>query len=285
VSGGPYVTIATVGSTATSYADSGLTNGTTYYYVVAGSNAAGTSPNSAEAAATPLAPPTFASSATATPNPVHQGASTTITAKVNDVTNVLTNGNVQVMILDPTGATALTQNFTAQSFTTGQSRSYQVTLTPALAGNYTVEVGVFSSTWQLLNWNSSAVTIKVVSSLTFQSSAVASPSTFTPGAATKIKVSVSDTGTSTLTNAIVELQIFNHAGTAVMTTFWSGQSFAAGKTLTFSYVWTAPASLPAGRYSVDIGVFDSTWSHNYYWNGAAASITISSPQAPADLQD
>ena len=75
-SGGPYATVGTVGSSPTSFTDSGLTNGTTYYYVVTGTNSAGTSPNSAELPATPVVPPTFTSSATATPNPVNQGVST-----------------------------------------------------------------------------------------------------------------------------------------------------------------------------------------------------------------
>jgi cellulose 1,4-beta-cellobiosidase len=53
VSGGPYSTIATVAST--SWTNTGLTNGTTYYYVVAGANAAGNGPNSGEASAMPFA--------------------------------------------------------------------------------------------------------------------------------------------------------------------------------------------------------------------------------------
>jgi cellulose 1,4-beta-cellobiosidase len=65
VSGGPYATIATVASTL--WANTGLTDGTTYYYVVAASNSAGTSPNSAEVAATttalPAAPTGVAASA------------------------------------------------------------------------------------------------------------------------------------------------------------------------------------------------------------------------------
>ncbi len=280
-SGGPYVTAGTVGSAPTSFTDSGLINGTTYYYVVTGTNSAGTSPNSSQVAATPLVPPTFASSATAAPNPATQGVSTTISASVKDTANTLTNGIVQITILDPNGATALTQSFTGQSFTSGQTRPYSVNLTPSLAGTYTVEIGVFSATNQSWNWNASAGTITVNSNLTFSSSATPTPSTFAPGASTSIAVSVTDTGIGALSNSIVELQVFNPSGTAVMTTYWTGQNFTAGQTLQFSYTWSSPTSLPTGTYSVDIGVFNSTWGTNYYWNGSAGSITISSIKAPS----
>ncbi|CAM4225327.1 glycoside hydrolase family 6 protein [Paenibacillus macerans] len=51
-SGGPYTTVA-AGVTATSYTNTGLANGTTYYYVVSAVNSAGESANSAQVAATP----------------------------------------------------------------------------------------------------------------------------------------------------------------------------------------------------------------------------------------
>ncbi len=50
-SGSGYTNIAT-GVTATSFTDTGLVNGTTYYYVVAATNVYGLSPDSTEASAT-----------------------------------------------------------------------------------------------------------------------------------------------------------------------------------------------------------------------------------------
>ena len=55
VSGGPYGLIAS-GVAGTSFTDSAVTNGTTYYYVVTASNLGGESEPSAEATATPTAP-------------------------------------------------------------------------------------------------------------------------------------------------------------------------------------------------------------------------------------
>ena len=55
ITGGPYTPIAT-GVTATTYTDTGLTDGTTYYYVVQGVNLAGPGANSAQVSATPLSP-------------------------------------------------------------------------------------------------------------------------------------------------------------------------------------------------------------------------------------
>jgi fibronectin type 3 domain-containing protein len=64
VSGGPYTTVATV--TSTLWANTGLTNGTTYYFTVVAGNSAGTSANSSPASATPLALPGAPTGVTAT---------------------------------------------------------------------------------------------------------------------------------------------------------------------------------------------------------------------------
>jgi fibronectin type 3 domain-containing protein len=61
-SGGPYTQVA--GPTSASFTDTGLTNGTKYFYVVAAVNSAGESANSSEVNATPTAPATAPSTPT-----------------------------------------------------------------------------------------------------------------------------------------------------------------------------------------------------------------------------
>ena len=58
VNGGPYVTVSAPGTViGTSYLDSGLTNGTTYYYVISAVNGLGESPNSAQVSVVPIPVP------------------------------------------------------------------------------------------------------------------------------------------------------------------------------------------------------------------------------------
>ncbi len=63
--GGPYVSIAN--TTVTNFTDAGLTNGTTYYYVVAAVNSVGNTVNSPQVAATPGFSPIFLSSGVGAP--------------------------------------------------------------------------------------------------------------------------------------------------------------------------------------------------------------------------
>jgi hypothetical protein len=275
VSGGPYATLGTV--TTTTYTDSGLTNGTTYYYVVSATNAGGTSGNSSEVAATPILPPTFTSSASASPNPVAQGKPTTITATVTDTANTLTSGIVQILVTDSGGNNVASQNFTGQNFAANQAQKYTLAFTPAASGTFSVRLGVFSATWQMWYWNNTAASIVVNSSLTFSSSATATPASVGQGSGTSIRATVTDTGTAALTNANIEVQVFDSAGSAVSTNVWSGQNFIGGQSQQYTYTWNVPASQATGSYTVMIGVFDAGWTTNYYWNSNGATITVTQP--------
>lgn len=77
-SGGPYTQIAS--GTSTSYTDSSVTNGTTYYYVVSALNAGGESANSAAASATPQSPNLPAAPANLAATPGNAQASLTWSA-------------------------------------------------------------------------------------------------------------------------------------------------------------------------------------------------------------
>jgi hypothetical protein len=66
-SGGPYATIGTVTTQAAIYNDTSVRDGVTYYYVVSGTNSAGTGPNSAQVSATPMPAPSSPAGLTARP--------------------------------------------------------------------------------------------------------------------------------------------------------------------------------------------------------------------------
>jgi hypothetical protein len=85
--GGPYTTIAT-GVTATSFTNTGLTNGTTYFFVVSAVNAIGESGNSNQASATPVQPSAgdiFVAPNGTDANPGTMNAPTTLSAAITRI--------------------------------------------------------------------------------------------------------------------------------------------------------------------------------------------------------
>ena len=101
-SGGPYTQIAA--PTSTSYTDTSVTDGTTYYYVVSALNVIGESANSGEASATPSVPP-----------PTTFGTWIDVTPAGVDLTNGLCgNFGATSVVADPANPANLYTEFNCQ---------------------------------------------------------------------------------------------------------------------------------------------------------------------------
>ena len=121
-SGGPYTTIAS--PTTTGYTDTGLTNGTTYYYVVSALNASGESANSSQVSATPLLvvpPPPTNVTATAGDGQVGLSWSASFEATSYNVKRATTSGGPYTTIASPT-----TTSYTDTGVTNGTTYYYVV---------------------------------------------------------------------------------------------------------------------------------------------------------------
>jgi hypothetical protein len=123
-SGGPYAQVATVA--APGFADTGVINGTKYFYVVSASDAAGASGNSAEVNATPVAP----AAAPATPTGLIATGGNTQVSLTWNISAGATSYNVKRSTLSggPYAqiAAPMTANFTDTGLTAGTAYFYVV---------------------------------------------------------------------------------------------------------------------------------------------------------------
>jgi hypothetical protein len=135
-SGGPYSNVAT-GVTSTSFTDTGLSNGTTYFYVVSAVNSGGESPNSNQASATPMGNPDFTISASPSSQTVTAGNNTTYTVSVGALNSF--SGTVSFSASGlPSGATA---SFNPTSVTGSGSSTLTVSTTSSTAtGTFTLTI-------------------------------------------------------------------------------------------------------------------------------------------------
>jgi Fibronectin type III domain len=124
-SGGPYTTVGS--PAATTYVDTSLANGTTYYYVVLAVNAIGASGSSNQATATPAAPPAApAAPLNLTATGGDQQVSLKWTASTGatsyNVKRAATNGGPYTTVASPAGTT-----YTDTPVTNGTTYYYVVT--------------------------------------------------------------------------------------------------------------------------------------------------------------
>lgn len=103
----------------------------------------------------------------------------------------------------------------------------------------------------------------------------ASGSTSASSVARGTSVTLSATvANNTSGNALVDIEVYNASGRKVYQTYWDGQAFTANTPRTFSRAWQVPANLPAGTYTLKIGVFKPGWAGLLRWNNSARTFTV-----------
>lgn len=105
----------------------------------------------------------------------------------------------------------------------------------------------------------------------FTTHATAAPSSIAPGANTTLNVTVTNSG-GTVSGANVDMEIYNSSGAQVFQKIFTGQTINAGASAVYSFGWSAPSS--AGAYTLKTGIFNGSWSQEYYWGNDVLSIGV-----------
>ncbi|WP_127586801.1 polysaccharide lyase family 8 super-sandwich domain-containing protein [Paenibacillus koleovorans] len=235
-SGGPY-TVAQSGITTTSYTDTGLTAGTTYYYVLSATNAGGEGANSAQVLATPLSPPAAPAGLVAVPGNTQvelswNAVSDAISYKVKRST---TSGGPYTTVASDVTATTFTNNGLTNSTAyyyvvsaineVGESvNSSQVSATPVSSGSTVVlselfdglTTGTTPSGWTTSEPSSTDVTVAESPSATDKSMFIwDGNSTASTGVVSATKTFTAQSGT----NVNVEWKFKGNASSANNLTF------------------------------------------------------------------
>jgi hypothetical protein len=105
----------------------------------------------------------------------------------------------------------------------------------------------------------------------YSTSAVTSPSSVERRSNVSVKVTIQS---SVVSKVVVDLEIYNPAGTKVFQRLWHSQSFSAGQTRTYSPDWFVPKSSTTGTYTLRIGIFKTGGGALLDWNSNAGVFTV-----------
>src|ERR1019366_9943731 len=78
------------------------------------------------------------------------------------------------------------------------------------------------------------------------------PATVSPGQTVNIQVSVQPSAAEN--DMLVDLELYNAAGTKVGQNYFQGQNFSAGQSVSYSWNYRVPAGAVFGTYTLQAGV-------------------------------
>jgi len=300
-SGGPYTVVASGLKTKT-YADSSLTNGTTYYYVVNGTNSLGDGPLSNEVAATPHAPADLVVSALAAPGSGGAGLPLTMTVTVkNQGLGNAEPSNARVYYSDDTivnaADTLLGSSIAVPALPAGAtfSATFTAALPASAATGQRYLIGVADSDNTVLESNET--NNMLVRSLLIGPDLVVStwtaPSSAAPGATISITDTITNQGGGTAATSTTRYYLSVNAGLDASDTLLSGgravPELAPGAASTGTASITLPSDLGAGSYYLFVKAdADGTVTESQEWNNTSlktinigGDLVVSSFGAPA----
>jgi hypothetical protein len=219
----------------------------------------------------------------AAPSVAARGGSVTITASITNTGEGQASGIIVMLYLRDALGNEFPGNqqvVDGQSFGPGEARSYSFRWTApsnAAQGVYSAGIGVFNASWsELYAWeqNDSAFRVGTAGEPAFAvGTTTVAPNPVAPGGSFTITTEVTNTS-QVAASGIIVLAEYNDPARNIDQQFVSGLTFASGQRRTLSFVFQVPATLPPGPYTVDVGVFNGTWSKLYVWGFEIEDFTV-----------
>jgi fibronectin type 3 domain-containing protein len=246
----------------------------------------------------------FLSPATATPASITANGNSTVNFSITDVgTGGLLDMDVEIQMEDSAGNVVSGQIYPGQSFQpNATAQTYTYNWTPSALTPPVTAIGVYTAVITINNpqapWYTNYYTSPVATDATvtivagkstgaaFASVTTSSPNPVVVGNSTVIISTITDVGQAGLTNGTAKIYVIPPGGTlaspaktisctALNFTTSSGASPSQNCLLD----WSVGSAAAPGVYTVEIGVYDSTGTTNYYWNPQALLITVGAPPA------
>src|SRR5207244_4434678 len=105
----------------------------------------------------------------------------------------------------------------------------------------------------------------------YTTGASVSPSTVMRGANVSVTALVKS---ATASSALIDVEVYDAAGTKVFQQAWDNQAFGADQTRTYRSNWSVASTATSGSYTVKIGIFGTGWFAFYAWNDRATAFTV-----------